>query len=159
MQSTVRFILCLALCLGVGVTAGYFTAQGIPVWYANLVKPAWTPPNAVFPVVWNILYALMGVSLFLLWDRTPAGRQRSRAVMLFLVQLALNWAWSPTFFTLHWVWAALAIIVAMALAIVLTMRAAWPVNRWAALLLLPYLAWVLYASTLNAGIGVLNRGA
>ena len=75
------------------------------------------------------------------------------------MQLGLNAAWSPIFFTLHGVWAALAVIAALAVAIVLTMRAAAPVNRAAALLLLPYLAWVLYASTLNAGVGLLNVSA
>lgn len=159
MPSFVRLVLCLVLCLGLGAAAGFFTAQGIPVWYANLVKPAWTPPNIVFPIVWNILYVLMAVSLYLLWDRTPATPARSRAITLFFVQLALNFAWSPVFFTLHWVWAALGIILALALTLVLIVRAAWPVNRTAALLLLPYLAWVLYASTLNAGVGVLNPGA
>lgn len=159
MRGTVRLILCIVLCVSVGVTGAYFTAKGIPVWYAGLAKPAWTPPNFVFPIVWNVLYVMMGVALFLLWDRTPPGEARSSAIALFFVQLALNAAWSPVFFTLHWVWAALGIIAALALAIGLTVRAAWPLNRPAALLLLPYLAWVLYASTLNAGIGVLNRGA
>lgn len=159
MLGIVRLILCLALCLGIGATGAYFTAKGIPVWYAGLAKPAWTPPNIAFPIVWNILYALMAVSLFLLWQRTPAGDARTRAIALFFVQLALNAAWSPVFFTLHWVWSALGIIAALAIAILLTIRTAWPVNRPAAILLLPYLAWVLYASTLNAGVGVLNRGA
>lgn len=159
MRSIVRLILCIALCLGVGATGAFFTAKGIPTWYAGLAKPAWTPPNVVFPIVWNTLYVMMGVAVFLLWDRTPPGEARTRAITLFFVQLALNAAWSPVFFTLHWVWVALGIIAALAIAILLAIRAAWPVNRWAAVLLLPYLAWVLYASTLNAGVGVLNRGA
>lgn len=158
MRSTIRLILCVGLCLGVGLTAGIFTAKGVTTWYAGLAKPAWTPPNIAFPIVWNILYVMMGLSLWLLWERAAAGADRSRAIGLFFGQLALNAAWSPAFFTLHWVWTALAIIVAMAVVIGLTIRAAWPVQKAAAVLLLPYLAWVLYASTLNAGVGLLNRG-
>jgi benzodiazapine receptor len=154
--SIMRLIGCLALCLGVGFVAGIVTAPEIPTWYAALVKPSWTPPNWAFPVVWNILYAMMGVSLWLLWDRGHAGRARNTAIVLFLVQLALNAAWSPVFFALHQTRAALAIIILMAIAIAATIAAAWPVQRLAAWLLVPYLAWVLYATSLNIGIVALN---
>lgn len=158
MTSLVRLVACLALCFAVAAVGGLSTYPSIPTWYAGLVKPGWTPPNWVFPVVWNTLYLLMSVSLWLLWDRTPASPRRSRAIVFFLVQLALNFVWSPVFFTLHWVWPAFGIIVVLWLAILATIVSAWPVQRTAGLLLVPYLLWVSYASTLNAGIGVLNRG-
>ncbi len=155
-RSIVRLAACVALCVGVGLLGGWVTYPQIPTWYAALAKPTWTPPNWAFPVVWNILYVTMGASLWLLWDRAPDGPATRRAIRLFLVQLALNAAWSPVFFALHQTRVALAIIVALALAIAATIAAAWHAMRPAAWLLVPYLAWVLYAASLNAGIVMLN---
>lgn len=154
--SIIRLLACLTLCLGVGAIGALFTTPEIPTWYAGLNKPSWTPPNWVFPVVWNNLYALMGLSLWLLWDRTPTSTNRSAAIIAFCVQLALNAAWSPVFFALHQPLAALALIILLAGAILITILRAWRVNQIAASLLIPYLLWVLYASTLNAGIVVMN---
>lgn len=156
-HSLLRFFMCAALCLGVGYLSSLATNAEIPTWYAALNKPWWTPPNRAFPAVWTILYALMATSLWLLWDRAPTGNARAAAIGLFLGQLALNAAWSPVFFALHRIDAALVIIVAMALTIAATMAAAWRVHRPAAWLLLPYMVWVTYASTVNAGVYVLNR--
>jgi len=156
MKSVARLVACIVLCYGIAAAGAWSTFPSIPTWYAGLVKPAWTPPNWVFPVVWNILYGLMALSLWLLWDKTAPSPERKRAITLFLAQLVLNALWSPVFFAWHYVWAALAIIVAMIVLVVLTIRTAWPINRWAALLLVPYLLWISYASTLNAGIGIMN---
>lgn len=157
LNSVLRFVICLALCLGVGFVNGRVTAAEIPGWYASLIKPAGTPPNWAFPVVWNILYVAMATSLWLLWDRTTASASRTAAICLFLGQLALNATWSPVFFQLHNVFGALLVIIGMDLAVLATIVAAWPVNRAAALLLLPYLAWISYATWLNAGTWILNR--
>lgn len=154
--SLIRLAACLGLCLGIGAIGGLVTAPEIPTWYAGLTKPSWTPPNWAFPVVWNLLYAMMGVALWLLWDRPRASTGQRAAITAFAVQLALNAAWSPVFFALHQTMAALAIIVALAVAIAVTIAYAWPVQRTAAWLLVPYLAWVTYASTLNAGIVAFN---
>ena len=155
-QSAIRLFACLALCLGVGALGGFATAPEIPTWYASLNKPTWTPPSWVFPVVWNLLYAMMALALWLLWDRTPNSPARQTAIIAFVVQLVLNAAWSPVFFTLHQTAVALAIIVALALAIAVTIHYAWRAQKTAALLLTPYLVWVLYATTLNAGIWSMN---
>jgi tryptophan-rich sensory protein len=154
--SIIRLVVCLALCLGVGFVSGGVTAAEIPTWYASLTKPSWTPPNWAFPVVWNILYAMMGVSLWLLWDRSTDAPARRTAITLFLLQVALNAAWSPVFFGLHQTRWALAIIVVMSITIAATIVAAWRPQRIAAWLLIPYLAWVVYATSLNAGIVMLN---
>ncbi len=158
MRSIVRLIACLALCYGIAGIGAVYTADAIPTWYKALAKPSWTPPNYVFPIAWNILYAMISVSLWLLWDKTAEGRERSSAIKLFLLQLLLNGIWTPVFFGAHLVWPALAIMLGLWVALVLTIKAAWPINRPAALLLVPYLLWITYAATLNAGIGVLNRG-
>jgi benzodiazapine receptor len=158
-RSTIRLIGCLALCLGVATINGSVTYPEIPTWYASLTKPSWTPPDWVFPLVWSFLYVTMGISLWLLWDRAADTASRRLAIALFFVQLALNAAWSPVFFGLHQMRAALVIIVLLVVAIAATIVAAWRTQRMAAWLLVPYLAWVVYATTLNAGLVVLNAGS
>jgi translocator protein len=116
-----------------------------------------TPPNWIFPVVWNALYALMGVSLWLLWDRSPESNGRQNALAFFWIQLLLNAAWSPMFFGAHQLLLALIIILLMIVAVGATIAASWQVSRVAALLLVPYLAWISYATWLNAGVWFLNR--
>ncbi|MFZ1104289.1 MAG: TspO/MBR family protein [Hyphomicrobiaceae bacterium] len=155
-RSFLRLIGCLALCLGVAVANGSVTYPEIPTWYASLTKPPWTPPNWVFPLVWSVLYVMMGVSLWLLWDRAADTPGRRTAITLFLLQLGLNAAWSPVFFGLHDTGAALVIIVLLAAAITATILAAWRTHRIAAWLLAPYLVWVVYATTLNTAIVALN---
>ena len=157
MGSVFRLVACFALCFAVAAAGAYFTRPEIAGWYSALVKPTWTPPSWVFPVAWNILYALMAISLWRLWERA---RERSvgagRAIGLLLVQLALNAAWSPVFFGLHAILTGLAIIIALAIVLLATIVAAYQVDRPAASMLVLYLAWILYATSLNAGIAVLN---
>ncbi len=155
-RSILRVIMCLALCLGVGGITGSVTAAEITGWYAKLVQPSWTPPNWAFPVVWTALYILMGLSLWLLWDRSRPGALRTWAIGMFFVQLILNAAWSPVFFSLHQTRLALVIIIVLMIAIAATIAWAWHAQRTAAWLLMPYLVWVCYAVTLNAGIVALN---
>jgi translocator protein len=155
-ESALRLAASIALCFAVAYAGARITYPEIPTWYAGLSKPAWTPPNWAFPVVWNVLFLLMAVSLWLLWDRSAPSKPRSIAIGLFLGQLALNAAWSPVFFALHLTQAALLIIIALAVLLAATICHALAVNRAAAWLLVPYLLWILYASTLNAGIVTLN---
>jgi len=152
--SLVQLGCCIGLCLLAGYIGAQVTYPEISTWYAALAKPSWTPPNRAFPVVWNALYVLMGVSLWLLW-RSSNGEARP-AIGLFFIQLALNAAWSPVFFGLHQIRWGVAIIVALALAIAATIAFAWDVNRAAAWLLVPYLVWVIYAASLNSAIALLN---
>src|SRR4029453_6580236 len=151
-----RLVMCLALCLAVGFVGGRATYPEIAGWYALLAKPNWTPPNSAFPAVWATLYVMMAVSVWLLWERAAEGPAKFRAVVLFAVQLVLNAAWPPVFFALHQIRLALVVISALALAIGATIAAAWHVHRLAALLLVPYLLWVIYATALNAAIVMLN---
>jgi tryptophan-rich sensory protein len=156
LKSSGRLLLCLLLCLGIGFTAGIVTQPEIPTWYASLAKPAWTPPRAAFPIVWTLLYILMAVALWRLWDRHEASPARREALVFFFVQLALNAAWSPVFFALHATTVALGIIIALVVAIIGAVVTAGRVDRGAAYLLLPYLVWAAYATTLNAGIVAMN---
>jgi translocator protein len=155
-RSLVRLLLCLALCIGVGLAAGMVTAPEFTTWYPLLEKPSWTPSNSAFPVVWNLPYAMMGVSLWLLWNRARDSQAARKAIALFLLQLALNAAWSPVFFLLHRPVEALVVIALLVICIAATIAFAFKAQRTAGWLLVPYLAWVTYVTTLNAGIVALN---
>lgn len=121
-------------------------------WYAGLVKPAWTPPNWLFGPVWSVLYLMIAVAGWLVWQSAEAGPAR----WLWVAQLALNGLWSPVMFGAHRIELALVVIVLMWLAIAAFIAVAWPRARVAALLFVPYLAWVSYATALNFAIWRLN---
>ena len=145
----------IVVCLGAGVLGAIATTPEIPTWYQSLNKPAWTPPDRVFGPVWTTLYLMMAVAAWRV-QRSGEARQTAGALSLFALQLALNVAWSWIFFHLHAPgWAALEII-ALALTLVATIGAFRRHAPLAAGLLLPYLAWVSYATALNIAIWKLN---
>ena len=124
-------------------------------WYAALQKPSWNPPGWIFGPVWSALYAMMAVAAWLVWRRGGFATQR-RPLALFLGQLTLNAAWTPLFFGLHRPGIAFAEIILLWLAIAATLVVFRPVNRVAAWLLAPYLAWVGFAAVLNFTLWRLN---
>ena len=124
-------------------------------WFAALKKPAWNPPSWIFGPVWTALYAMMAAAAWLVWQRGGWTEQR-KPLLIFLAQLALNALWTPLFFGLHRPGVAFAEIVLLWLAIVATLVAFRPVNRTAAWLLVPYLAWVSFAAVLNGTLWRLN---
>ncbi len=152
----------VAAPLALGGAGGIVTSRAIPTWYAQLDKPEWNPPSWVFGPVWTTLYLLMGVAAWLVWRRareaeTAEERAQARtALTVYGVQLALNAIWSPTFFGAKRVDLAFAIVVALLASIVETIRQFARVRRGAALLLVPYVAWVSFATALNASIWRLN---
>ena len=127
-----------------------------PDWYRQLKRPDWSPPPAAFGPVWTALYTLMGIAAALVAGR-PDGRGRDRALGAFGVQLALNAAWTPIFFGLRRPGLALAEIVAMWAAVAATILLFARQRLAAGLLLVPYLAWVTFATALNAAIWRRNR--
>ena len=151
-----RLVVAVALCLGVGAAGSLATTPKIPTWYAGLAKPDWTPPDAVFPIVWTTLYVLMAVALWRLWQLHAPSPERRRAVAFWFVQLALNAIWSPVFFGLEAPGLGLAVILAVWVAIVATIWACARIDHIAAWLLAPYLLWVSYATALNLAIVVMN---
>ncbi len=138
------------------------TGPTIDGWYAETAKPLWNPPNAVFGPVWTVLYVSMSVAAWMVW-RGPDSDARSRALRIYVVQLAINALWTPAFFGLGallgapGVWIALVIIVVLDFVILATIIRFGDVNRVAAALLVPYWFWALFATTLNAAIAVLAR--
>ncbi len=156
MKKILHLIGFIALCEGVGVAGSFFTSDQIGAWYrAVLVLPSFTPPNWLFGPVWTLLYALMGYAVYTLWYARE-NTARTHALIAFWVQLALNAVWTPIFFGAHMLGLAFVIILLMFVAILATMVLGYRVKPIVAWLLLPYLLWVGFASTLNGAIWRLN---
>lgn len=135
---------------------GIFGAQFEPgTWYELLQKPSWTPPNWVFPVVWPILYIMMGISAWLIWKIKEVSIS-STEFTWFFVQLILNGLWSWIFFGMNLISTGLAEILLLWISLVFTILLFWNRSRIAGLLLVPYLLWISYASALNFAIWQLN---
>ncbi|MBM3650107.1 MAG: tryptophan-rich sensory protein [Alphaproteobacteria bacterium] len=148
-------LLFLALCLGIGALGAQVTATSVGTWYADLTKPPFNPPNAVFGPVWTALYVLMAVAAWRVWR--AASRDATRGPLtLFALQLAVNLGWSVVFFGLQKIGAAVATIVVLDVAVAVTTLAFRMVDRIAALLMVPYLAWIAFATVLNISIWWLN---
>jgi len=142
-----------------GGASGWLSQSGYGnPWFDALQKPSFMPPGYLFGIVWPILYALLGIALALILAEPPSDRRRL-GLTLFLVQMVLNFAWSPLFFGAHDITLAKMVIIAM---VVLAAAAAiifYRVRPAAGLLMVPYLCWLLFATTLNASIEKLNPGA
>ena len=144
----------LLLCFGVAAVGGLSTAEGVREWYPALDKPPWTPPNWAFGPIWTFLYTAMGVAA---WDILRRGPRAGRnALMLFGVQLTLNLLWSPLFFGAQLTGLALLTMTALWLAIFACIPVFARHSRLSAALMVPYLAWVSVAWSLNAWIAALN---
>jgi benzodiazapine receptor len=153
-----RLFVSCALPILVGVAGAFFTTDNsLNNWYANLNKPSFTPPDWLFGPVWTLLYIVMGISAFLVWRKGLANKAVRNALVCFVVQLILNALWSPLFFGLHSVLLGLIDIFLLELAVILTVVYFEKISVPAALLLVPYLAWVTFAGILNLMIYLLNR--
>lgn len=148
-------VVCIIGCELVGIIGGLATATSVRTWYKKLKKPVFNPPPFLFGPVWTILYALMGYSLYMILI-TPC-RSKTLLLSLFFAQLCLNFLWSFIFFYYHKLFLAFLEILFMLFFIILTAVAFYPVNHTAGLLLIPYIAWVSFASLLNGSLWKLNR--
>jgi tryptophan-rich sensory protein len=126
-------------------------------WYNTLNKPFYNPPSWIFAPAWTVLYILMAISFYLVWRKGIKIKKVREAIVVFVVQLVLNLSWSPVFFGLKSILLALLIIVVMLFYIVKTIRLFAKIDKNAAYLLYPYLAWVSFATMLNFSIWLLNR--
>lgn len=139
-----------------GGIGALFTTAKIPTWYAAIVKPAWQPPSWLFGPVWTFLFLLMGVASAIVWQRRGQSPVAAAALTAYMVQLALNILWSYLFFGLQSPGAAFIEIFVLIAAIIVTLVLFWRVTPVAGWLMVPYLAWVLFASYLNFTIWRLN---
>lgn len=143
----------LIISLGTGAIGSWVTTPAIPGWYASLARPSFTPPDWVFAPVWTTLYVLMAVAAWRVWRAKGAN---SIEIKLWAVQLVLNLAWSFLFFGLHRIDLALMEIAALWLVLLVTTLFFFRADRWAGLLMLPYLLWVAFAAALTHVFWVLN---
>jgi tryptophan-rich sensory protein len=150
MKHGYSLVLFLALTVGGGLAIGFLTVPG--TWYAGLTKPDFNPPGWVFAPVWTVLYGLIAVAGWSVWRQNHGGWP----MKLWWAQLLLNFLWTPIFFAAHQIGLALVIIFLLLGVIVAFIIAAWPEDRLAGWLFLPYAAWVGFASVLNLSILALN---
>lgn len=151
-NSTVGLFFWIVICLA----TGWIGSRFIPgEWYASLAKPSWNPPSSVFAPVWSILYILMGIAAWLVWQKV--GFSGAPVVLsLFILQLVLNSLWSYLFFGIHQPGLAFIEIVVLWLVILIITIGFWRISVPAGVLLLPYLCWVAFASALNQQLWWLN---
>ena len=154
MNKWIKLIASVLICLAAGIIGSIFTMPSIPTWYASLNKPSFAPPNWVFGPVWTTLYILMGISLYLILNK---GLKNVRMqVIIFGVQLVLNAVWSFLFFGLQSLLYGLVGIILLWISIVITIFSFFKLSRKASFLLIPYIAWVSFATIANYYLLILN---
>lgn len=154
-KKIINLILCIVICMALGSLSGLFTVNEIKTWYSTINKPSWNPPNFIFAPVWTSLYLLMGISLGIIINKSKSP-ERTKAIILFIIQFVLNFFWSLIFFKFHHLLFAFIEIILMWFAILLTIISFSKINKIAAWLLVPYIAWVSFASILTYTIWQLN---
>jgi len=157
MKKIIKLIVSIVVCQLAGVIGSIFTVSNINTWYIDLSKPLLNPPNWVFGPVWITLYFLMGIALFLVWNKGLDSRFSKNAFILFIVQLVFNSMWSIVFFGLHQLLISVFVIIILWLLIFVNIVQFGKISKPAAYLLMPYILWVSFASYLNIAIYILNN--
>lgn len=155
MNRYLKLALCIIVPLCIGAIAGTATSTGVNTWYTTLHKPFFNPPNYLFGPVWTLLYILMGVSFYLILQ-SPKTESLKPAVVIFCIQLILNFGWSFLFFKFHLLGISFIEITMIWLSILTLIIVFYKINKTAALLQIPYLLWVTFACVLNGAIWYLN---
>ena len=156
LKNILKLIASIMICQLAGFIGSLFTTPAIQTWYKTLIKPSFNPPNSVFSPVWITLFLLMGISLFLVWQKNLKDRKVKIALFFFALQLSLNILWSIIFFGLKLPFYAFVEIIILWFAILLTILKFLKVSKPAGILLLPYLLWVSFAAFLNFFLWNLN---
>lgn len=156
LSNPLKVAICIIGCELAGMIGTFFTISAISTWYSTLIKPVLNPPSWIFGPAWTTLYALMGISAFLIWKKGFEKKEVKKSLVIFALQLFLNTIWSPIFFGLQNPGLAYIVIVALWCSIIWTMIKFYRINRTATYLLIPYILWVSFASYLNFSIWMLN---
>ena len=154
-NNIVKFIVCILLPLAMGSLSGLLSISSMMDWYPSLNKPFFNPPNSIFGPVWTILYLLMGISIYMIWVN-KTNTNKIFAVIIFIIQMILNFLWSLIFFFLRRPDLALVDILLLFVSIYIMIQAFKKINVFAAYLQIPYLVWVGFASILNFSIWIMN---
>ena len=157
MKKAIRVLIFILICEGAGIIGSVFTMPSIPGWYAGLAKPPFNPPNWIFGPVWTTLYAMMGLSAYLIYQNGIGKKEVKRALAVFAVQILLNTLWSIVFFGAHMIFAAVIVILLLWEMILVTIIVFHRISKAAAYLLIPYILWVSFATVLNISLYILNR--
>jgi tryptophan-rich sensory protein len=154
MNKYLKLFISLLLPQIAGGLGAFFTLSSVQSWYLTLNKPSWNPPSWLFGPVWTTLYVLMGIACFLIWKSEHPSKKQ--VLTLYFLQLFLNFLWSPAFFGVQNPMLGMLVIVPLWAAILACILLFRKINGWAALLMIPYLLWVSFATVLNATIWYLN---
>ena len=158
MSKYLKIIYCVAICLAVGYLSSNVTQSSIKTWYPTIEKPIFNPPNWVFAPVWTMLFIMMGIAAGMVWNKLETNKELvKKGLLFFTVQLLLNALWSYLFFGLNNILLALIEIVLLWLIIYETYHIFKQIDKRASYLLIPYLAWVGFATILTGTIYWLNR--
>jgi benzodiazapine receptor len=154
MANYLRLAASIIICEFAGIIGSLFTASSVSTWYAALNKPVFNPPGWLFGPVWICLYFLMGISLYIVWNKEI--KNKKIAIHIFIIQLALNSVWSILFFGLKSPLFAFTEIIVLWLAILVTIMHFHIISKTASYLLIPYILWVSFAAVLNFFILIMN---
>ena len=158
MNKNVKILLCVTTCIGVGYLSGMATQSSVTTWFPTLIKPSFNPPSWVFAPVWSLLYTMMGVAAGLVWNRIDCEKEAvKKALVFFVIQLALNALWSILFFGIRNPFLAFIEIILLWLMIYETYVKFGKIDKIAGYLFVPYILWVSFAAVLNGSIWWLNR--
>ena len=157
-NNPIKFIISVLIPVGIGAISGLFTASNVKTWFVTVAKPSFNPPGWLFAPVWTTLYIMMGIAFFLVWKNETIQKSiKQKAIILFAIQMVLNFLWSFIFFQQHEIGWALVDIILLWIFILLSIFSFAPISKTAAWLLVPYISWVSFATILNFAIWQLNR--
>ncbi|WP_406661045.1 TspO/MBR family protein [Methanolobus sp. ZRKC3] len=151
-----KLVVSILICNVAGLAGLFFTMPLVFGWYESLVRPSFVPPNEVFGTAWSVLYILMGISLYLVWEKGWSERKVKVAMGFFGIQLFLNFLWPVLFFGMQSLVLGLVDVILLWFAILVTIRYFYAISKKAALLLVPYIMWVSFAVIMNYYFVILN---
>lgn len=149
-----KLLSSIVICFIAGIIGSLYTSNSVQTWYAYIEKPIFNPPNWLFAPVWTLLYVLIGISLFLVWESKT--KNKKKAYIFFAIQLLLNTFWSIIFFGYHNLFFAFIEIIVLWIMILLTIIEFYKISKTTLYLLLPYLLWVSFATILTFSVWQLN---
>lgn len=149
-------IINIAIPLSIGAIGAVFTASSVSTWYVTLTKPSFTPPDQLFGAIWTVLYIIIGISAYLVWQKRDTIKQFPRTVAIYLIQLILNALWSFIFFYTHQIGVALFESIFLLFIVIVNAVVFYKIDKTAGLLFTPYILWVGFATVLTYNIFILN---
>lgn len=155
MKKIIKLVLWIFAFQVIGYSIGLLTQHDILIWYPNLHKSTLNPPNIVFPIVWSVLYVMLAIAGWSIWNK-PVTPEVKRARLFFSLQMIMNWMWTPIFFNFHWIHFAFYWLIAIIIFTIITVIYTNNKSFLATCMLIPYLAWLLFAAYLNGVIAYLN---